>query len=344
MALSATGRDVHRTVNAPITDMLEKRMADVGYYIDRACSECGGIGHVKWTLSRCEACNGQGHIPGYESIRLTIQPERMDGTRYQTVRGHEGIDGKHRGDLTLTVIGKLPDTVETPEGVLVPFFKASGSNLLASVHISPAEAHFGGEIYLPTLNGAIRHPLKAGIKDGHRLKITLAGLYQRGKKKRGDIICTIRVAQGSQHKRLISENASLKTTLGQIKKQLNTKPVDMPPPDATQFPEGSVPDLVNSILPAIDSLENAVAAMDSPTDAAHRQGLEMILKMKREALAAHDVLVIPSLGKAFNPHVHHAIAMDSDTGMEKGLVNKVVQNGYTYAGRLIRPALVHVTG
>lgn len=100
---------------------------------------------------------------------------------------------------------------------------------------------------------------------------------------------------------------------------------------------------IEDLLPSIDSLEKALENMRAPSDQAHREGISLILDLQQKALAKYDVYKIPAKGRKFDPYQHEAVAVNSETTMPKNLVTDVLQEGYTHAGRLIRPAMVRVS-
>jgi molecular chaperone GrpE len=54
------------------------------------------------------------------------------------------------------------------------------------------------------------------------------------------------------------------------------------------------------------------------------------------------VRLAPSPGEAFDPHRHQAMFEVADSGQLPGTVAELVQPGYLYHERLLRPALVGV--
>ncbi|MSP78216.1 MAG: nucleotide exchange factor GrpE [Dehalococcoidia bacterium] len=56
-------------------------------------------------------------------------------------------------------------------------------------------------------------------------------------------------------------------------------------------------------------------------------------------LEAYDVCQIDAAGKAFDPSCHQAV---QETDGEAGKILHVVQQGYTFGGQVLRPALVVV--
>ena len=61
-----------------------------------------------------------------------------------------------------------------------------------------------------------------------------------------------------------------------------------------------------------------------------------------EILNKNDVKEIEAEGIEFNPTVHQAVLMDHDENKPHGVVLEVLQKGYMYKDRVIRPAMVKV--
>jgi molecular chaperone GrpE len=105
----------------------------------------------------------------------------------------------------------------------------------------------------------------------------------------------------------------------------------------------AVESFAESLLPVTDSLEAGLAIKDA-TPEQIREGAEATLKQLRSALERNKVLTIdPPAGEKFDPHKHQAISV-VPAEQEANTVVAVLQKGYTIADRVLRPALVTVTG
>lgn len=99
---------------------------------------------------------------------------------------------------------------------------------------------------------------------------------------------------------------------------------------------------VQHLLPVLDTFERALAAHDDPAYAEYRKGVELIYKQLWESLAKQGLERIEAQGKPFDPHVHQAIERVETTEHEDGTVIDVMQPGYIFHGRVLRPAIVRV--
>ncbi|WP_281829016.1 MULTISPECIES: nucleotide exchange factor GrpE [Lactobacillus] len=102
--------------------------------------------------------------------------------------------------------------------------------------------------------------------------------------------------------------------------------------------------LAKDVLPAMDNLERALSV--KADDAASKQlqkGVQMTLDSLVKAMKAHGIVEIDAEGVEFDPTLHQAVqtvaAKDDD---QKGHVVQVLQKGYQYKDRTLRPAMVVV--
>ena len=99
-------------------------------------------------------------------------------------------------------------------------------------------------------------------------------------------------------------------------------------------------DIVSSILPILDNLENAVKAESK--DEEYKKGIELVLKQFQDTLKAKGVEEIEALGKTFDPSLHEAVSsVQDDTKGEKEIVQEY-RKGYQIGGKVIRHSMVVV--
>ena len=99
------------------------------------------------------------------------------------------------------------------------------------------------------------------------------------------------------------------------------------------------------LLPVVDNLERALAAIDSDdeTQKAVREGLELTLKSFTDVLNKFDLVAVNPIGEPFDPELSQAMAQVPNPELEPNTVMEVFQKGYTLSGRLLRPAMVVVS-
>jgi molecular chaperone GrpE len=105
--------------------------------------------------------------------------------------------------------------------------------------------------------------------------------------------------------------------------------------------EGAQRELVRGLLPVMDNLERAVAALgDQGGEIA--AGLEMVHGQLAGLLAGHGVEEIEAAGSAFDPNVHEAVAQVPSAEHPDGAVVEVIEKGYRISEHVLRPSRVVV--
>lgn len=102
---------------------------------------------------------------------------------------------------------------------------------------------------------------------------------------------------------------------------------------------------VAALLPVVDNLERALAAID-PDNAVVRplgEGVELTHKSLLDVLRQHGVRIVDPAGQDFDPALHQAVAMVPHPELAANQVVEVLQKGYTLSERLVRPAMVVVS-
>jgi molecular chaperone GrpE len=110
----------------------------------------------------------------------------------------------------------------------------------------------------------------------------------------------------------------------------------------TQAGLSATEDLLRNILPVIDNLERAIATIPENGGAGWREGVELTLKHFLGLLAAEGLETIASVGLPFNPQFHEAVMQEESEEASEPAVLAEMQKGYTYRGKLLRPAMVKV--
>lgn len=102
---------------------------------------------------------------------------------------------------------------------------------------------------------------------------------------------------------------------------------------------------VAALLPVVDNLERALAAIDHDDDKSRAlgEGVELTHKALLDVLRQHRVEVIDPAGSGFDPDLHEAVAMVPHPELPANTVVEVLQRGYTLNQRLVRPAMVVVS-
>ena len=104
-------------------------------------------------------------------------------------------------------------------------------------------------------------------------------------------------------------------------------------------------DVLKSLLPVVDNFERAIKLDDNDlSDEVSKflSGFKMIYTDVIGILNKFEVKEIEAEGIEFDPKVHQAVLMEHDDAKPSGVVLEVLQKGYMYKDRVLRPAMVKV--
>ena len=105
-------------------------------------------------------------------------------------------------------------------------------------------------------------------------------------------------------------------------------------------------DLIKQMLPIMDNFERAIKLDDDNLDdevSKFLQGFKMIYCNMQNVMGNFEVKQIDGANKPFDPTYHNAIMVEQKEGVEPGMVIEVLQKGYIYKDKVIRPAMVKVS-
>ena len=96
--------------------------------------------------------------------------------------------------------------------------------------------------------------------------------------------------------------------------------------------------LAKALLPVLDACEAAVSQ--------GVEGIEAVQAQMLGVLSAEGLTVLGSVDEPFDPGFHEAVMSEdpSDDGETGPVVAEVLRTGYTWNGRVLRPAMVKVRG
>ena len=104
-------------------------------------------------------------------------------------------------------------------------------------------------------------------------------------------------------------------------------------------------ELVKELLPIVDNFERAIKMDDNDlSDEVSKflTGFKLIYTNTINILNKYEVTEIKAEGIEFDPTYHHAVLTEHDDTKPSGVVLEVLQKGYMYKDRVIRPAMVKV--
>ncbi|MCT0002908.1 nucleotide exchange factor GrpE [Lactobacillus delbrueckii subsp. lactis] len=102
--------------------------------------------------------------------------------------------------------------------------------------------------------------------------------------------------------------------------------------------------LGKDILSSVDNLERALQVKaDDEASRQLKKGIEMTLEGLVRALKDNGIEEIKADGEKFDPTLHQAVqSVPAENDEQKGHVVQVLQKGYVYKDRVLRPAMVVV--
>jgi molecular chaperone DnaJ len=157
-------------------------IASRGFFqVAQTCPNCQGTGSV--IEKPCRSCGGEGRLEKTSRIKLKIPVGIDHGSRLRsTGNGEAGVRSGGRGDLYVVVHVREHE-----------IFERDGSDLRCNIPIPFTTAALGGEIRVPTLQGAVSLKIPAGTKSGATFRIRSQGMPSLQSSARGDLYADVQV-------------------------------------------------------------------------------------------------------------------------------------------------------
>jgi len=99
---------------------------------------------------------------------------------------------------------------------------------------------------------------------------------------------------------------------------------------------------IKTLFPIIDNLERALQSAKDSSDAALREGVQMILNQLMETLSKRGVTPINRVGEPFDPNLENAVLQGTAEEGAPGTVCEVFQKGFQSEKTVLRHAMVKV--
>lgn len=117
--------------------------------------------------------------------------------------------------------------------------------------------------------------------------------------------------------------------------------------DKNQCLEYANENILKDFLPILDTLESALNGISSTNISTEsikniEAGIKLTIDNFMKALNKNGVEVIDT-NSNFDPNLHNAIMQVKDESKEDGEIAQVIQKGYKYKERIIRPSMVSIT-
>jgi molecular chaperone DnaJ len=147
------------------------------FSIQQTCSRCHGSG--RFIADPCEECHGNGRVKKHKMLAVKIPAGVDEGDRIRlSGEGEHGVNGGPPGDLYVQVHLK-PHTV----------FAREHNDLHCEVPISFTTAALGGEIEIPTLDGAANFNVPPETQTGRVFRLRGKGIKGLRSHTHGDLLC-----------------------------------------------------------------------------------------------------------------------------------------------------------
>ena len=100
--------------------------------------------------------------------------------------------------------------------------------------------------------------------------------------------------------------------------------------------------LLKECISILDEFEQAAENIEK-VDPHLADGIKMTCKKFRAMLEKENVKEIETEGCIFDPHLHEAVAVEERDDLPEGSIIEVVQKGYKYEDKILRPVKVKIS-
>lgn len=155
------------------------RMQQGFFSIQQTCPTCHGTGKV--IPEPCSACHGSGRVKKHKTLNVKIPAGIDEGDRIRLAgEGEPGVNGGPHGDLYVVAHIK-------PHAV----FQREGQDLHCEMPISFSTAALGGEIEIPTLDGAAKLKIPPETQSAQVFRLRGKGIKAVRGTTYGDLMCHV---------------------------------------------------------------------------------------------------------------------------------------------------------
>ncbi|MFZ3036147.1 MAG: molecular chaperone DnaJ [Rugosibacter sp.] len=155
------------------------RMQQGFFSVQQTCPKCHGTG--RYIPDPCNTCHGAGRVKQHKTLSVKIPAGVDEGDRIRlTGEGEAGVNGGPTGDLYVQIHLK-------PHAV----FQREHDDLHCEMPVSFTTAALGGEIKVPTLDGAAHLKIPAGSQTGKVFRLRGKGVKGVRSHAHGDLLCHV---------------------------------------------------------------------------------------------------------------------------------------------------------
>jgi molecular chaperone GrpE len=101
-------------------------------------------------------------------------------------------------------------------------------------------------------------------------------------------------------------------------------------------------DILRDLVGIMDNFERALS-MENEDNKEFLKGFQMIYTNIQNIITSSGVTEIDALEHEFDPTYHQAVLTETRDGIESGIVIEVLQKGYMYKDKVLRPSMVKVS-
>ena len=149
------------------------------FSIQQTCPKCHGTG--RFIPEPCGACSGTGRVKQHKTLAVKIPAGVDEGDRIRlSGEGEHGVNGGPAGDLYVQIHLKAH-----------PVFQRDHNDLHCEMPISFTTAALGGEIEIPTLDGAASIKIPAETQTGRVFRLRGKGIKGVRSNVHGDLLCHV---------------------------------------------------------------------------------------------------------------------------------------------------------
>jgi molecular chaperone DnaJ len=152
------------------------RMQQGFFSVQQTCPKCHGTG--KMVKDPCPTCHSAGRVKQNKTLSVKIPAGVDEGDRIRlSGEGEAGVNGGPTGDLYVVIHLKQHE-----------IFQRDGGNLHCEMPISFTTAALGGEIEVPTLDGAAKMKIPAETQTGGVFRLRAKGIKPLRSSEHGDLM------------------------------------------------------------------------------------------------------------------------------------------------------------
>jgi molecular chaperone DnaJ len=155
------------------------RMQQGFFSIQQTCPRCHGTGRV--IPDPCASCGGVGRVKAHKTLSVKIPAGVDEGDRIRlAAEGEPGVNGGPAGDLYVQLHLK-------PHAI----FQRDHDDLHCEMPVGFSTAALGGEIEIPTLDGAATIKIPAETQSGKTFRLRGKGIKGVRSNAHGDLYCHV---------------------------------------------------------------------------------------------------------------------------------------------------------